>query len=186
MWVEISSDITYTSNSTQSSSSWGCELKYLSLINKSDSCGHPLREDVSWNVYNIINYFLSPVILFVRMWVEIFCFTLPNRPLLRHPLREDVSWNICSSVKSSKQTVVILFVRMWVEIPEVRAKMLKAVVILFVRMWVEIFCSRTSSFYGWSSSSWGCELKYHYAIFVPTNNTVILFVRMWVEILFVP
>ena len=55
---------------------------------------HPLREDVSWNLSCIRLRYRVPVILFVRMWVEMpevtNCFWKQNR----HPLREDVSWNL--------------------------------------------------------------------------------------------
>ena len=58
-----------------SSSSWGCELKYkfprlLDIGNR-----HPPREDVSWNGY-----------ILVIAWF-----------LFGHPPREDVSWNITLS-----------------------------------------------------------------------------------------
>ena len=93
MWVEIICDRLNIFLPVSSSSSWGCELKYWCSRCGTISYCHPLREDVSWNVklgefqYNFL------VILFVRMWVEIFT----NRP--------------------DKQTYrVILFVRMWVEI----------------------------------------------------------------------
>ena len=84
--------------SVMSSSSWGCELKLQALCRESLQLGHPLREDVSWNVRGVIfrstlsksssswgcelkcdclnlktAYF--NVILFVRMWVEIYFVT---------------------------------------------------------------------------------------------------------------
>ena len=78
----------------RSSSSWGCELKYcfysgytcksrhplredVSWNNVYDDLkqklmGHPLREDVSWNTASAL-FLLPPfVILFVRMWVEMY------------------------------------------------------------------------------------------------------------------
>ena len=64
--------------------------------------GHPLREDVSWNVpaLNVIVGFV--VILFVRMWVEI-PLRQPNQLLQsRHPLREDVSWNDAENAKGGE------------------------------------------------------------------------------------
>ena len=97
-----------------SSSSWGCELKCSKYILCCSCSGHPLREDVSWNVTSKTTATLSSVILFVRMWVEIPGFYLlyvSFRVILfvrmwveitypchrtgccRHPLREDVSWN---------------------------------------------------------------------------------------------
>ena len=56
----------------KSSSSWGCELKYYETDYGSDRLSHPLREDVSWNAKIYKKKFKRPVILFVRMWVEIF------------------------------------------------------------------------------------------------------------------
>ena len=77
----------------QSSSSWGCELKYVWCCDLVNRVGHPLREDVSWN----------------KLWLD-NSSTGSNR----HPLREDVSWNsVDYAAKSNKP--VILFVRMWVE-----------------------------------------------------------------------
>ena len=158
MWVEISLVFTSLSN-LSSSSSWGCELKCCSkrrtiklhghplredvswnisvkeLYDNRDKC-HPLREDVSWNMFLETQIVLQSVILFVRMWVEI-CF-----------------WNLPPSLPG-----VILFVRMWVEISFSRYAVPTQPVILFVRMWVEItkliFTNGAKS----SSSSWGCELK---------------------------
>ena len=76
---------------------------------------HPLREDVSWNVlstYCVVPVPMSSsswgcelkfnavetssgvyVILFVRMWVEMYLIMTNLRMYIRHPLREDVSWN---------------------------------------------------------------------------------------------
>ena len=81
-------------NHTSSSSSWGCELKYFFNINIIVLLCHPLREDVSWNTsitgpwttskchplredvsWNTLfrNLCLDMmVILFVRMWVEMY------------------------------------------------------------------------------------------------------------------
>ena len=60
------------SPSLKSSSSWGCELKFKTSNNSTDKTCHPLREDVSWNVFHPFLYQFKS----------------------RHPLREDVSWNI--------------------------------------------------------------------------------------------
>ena len=116
MWVEMLSPCPEVLPQL-SSSSWGCELKYLFFqrpcnriqvilfvrmwveIIYCKSClktifSHPLREDVSWNNINLCLFNLFYVILFVRMWVEIafevsmLCF------VACHPLREDVSWNV--------------------------------------------------------------------------------------------
>ena len=115
MWVEMESAERYD-RLYRSSSSWGCELKCMYL--PEDSCilpCHPLREDVSWNAtFHVlhhprwshplredVSWNLKPatipltklVILFVRMWVEMF------------------SIHSYTNLKA-----VILFVRMWVEI----------------------------------------------------------------------
>ena len=163
---------------------------------------HPLREDVSWNCSVLCNEVFLPVILFVRMWVE-----------------------ISNARRSEKLSWVILFVRMWVEMLRcflrcwmypsssswgcelkydgVLSTVQTVRVILFVRMWVEIFpnlssltlvlsssswgcelkCVRSVVFHlrSWSSSSWGCELKYKEKRRYWRPIPVILFVRMWVE-----
>ena len=96
MWVEISI-LPRLRSATKSSSSWGCELKYGDsadwdkLAGSSSSWGcelkcrvathpkksgrHPLREDVSWNNLYQLHWKTSSVILFVRMWVEIWPHT---------------------------------------------------------------------------------------------------------------
>ena len=95
MWVEIFKEIKKGSWSRASSSSWGCELKYICSNTCMHLQCHPLREDVSWNAIMWLTIKWLLVILFVRMWVEIF----PEPP---YETRE----------------VVILFVRMWVEITQ--------------------------------------------------------------------
>ena len=119
---------------------------------------HPLREDVSWNKKQIRKALASAVILFVRMWVEIFHVIHKSFCKLRHPLREDVSWNVLFHCVLHKLRV-ILFVRMWVEIADNGRSILAPGVILFVRMWVEIALLIFLSSPCRSSSSWGCELK---------------------------
>ena len=96
MWVEIRT-ATFNTSPVMSSSSWGCELKYVFIIFHTIYFSHPLREDVSWNDSMSpkdwqeassssswgceLKYFYIPkrndrlqVILFVRMWVEIFLY----------------------------------------------------------------------------------------------------------------
>ena len=207
-----------------SSSSWGCELKCKSDRGRSNQGRvilfvrmwveisrsaqiytrrnrHPLREDVSWNVF----------------------YHGYKSPFYSHPLREDVSWNM-SILSIFAGLTVILFVRMWVEIADSFCELIQppsssswgcelkwlmavfiesVVVILFVRMWVEILQSAAIPEYHKSSSSWGCELKYRvwcgythwnchplredvswntFGLSSPFSYSVILFVRMWVEI----
>ena len=162
MWVEISWHDGCNRDVHPSSSSWGCELKYWPFRFRKMLTGHPLREDVSWNIKQ------NKVHLFQ----------------MSHPLREDVSWNekvlyldLCN--------LVILFVRMWVEMTDEQIKHIQYLVILFVRMWVEmqmvwlfnggqdrvilfvrmwveIYFGRFSPHSKYlSSSSWGCELKWN-------------------------
>ena len=93
MWVEIFL-LHWMERKKQSSSSWGCELKYtlsgwLCFIRS-----HPLREDVSWNKTHVSYRLWNVVILFVRMWVEMWYINGVGVKWERHPLREDVSWNI--------------------------------------------------------------------------------------------
>ena len=83
---------TFLSIPHQSSSSWGCELKYSHAQIVCVGCGHPLREDVSWNTSLRYGCRLDCVILFVRMWVEMSSSHMCHHSH-RHPLREDVSWN---------------------------------------------------------------------------------------------
>ena len=137
MWVEIS----------------------LFLSKSGFKCGHPLREDVSWNLSHVPNRLYWPVILFVRMWVEIPHQGHPYKHNPGHPLREDVSWN------NTKNCYALTNVRhplredvSWNREICIRAKV--RTVILFVRMWVEIIIAFASgSVIPSSSSSWGCELK---------------------------
>ena len=122
---------------------------------------HPLREDVSWNMIKNKISVCYPVILFVRMWVEIS------------------NGNMFQKVRT-----VILFVRMWVEIQSITLGAPYVIVILFVRMWVEMMCTGIQSIESQqSSSSWGCELKCICKDWGKVKKDVILFVRMWVEML---
>ena len=80
---------------------------------------------------------MDPVILFVRMWVEIL-YRVPTFELTN---KSSSSWGCelkCFPYPGYFRLAVILFVRMWVEICP----------------WKN--CTTTVT----SSSSWGCELKY--------------------------
>ena len=101
------------------------------------------------------------VILFVRMWVEIYMWMTFRYFQSCHPLREDVSWNMQRATVSEEELRVILFVRMWVEI---------------------LYPPASRKWYSMSSSSWGCELKCYATAKFVSHISVILFVRMWVEI----
>ena len=114
---------------------------------------------MSWNIIEVELDWVDEVILFVRMWVEIYPTWHRRISLNRHPLREDVSWNYAireqivstqshplredvswnTSIRDFiKGVIVILFVRMWVEMLLWSEARLYLHVILFVRMWVEI------------------------------------------------
>ena len=188
-----------------SSSSWGCELKYIFMVKLSFVCSHPLREDVSWNV-SYGRYFLCENCHPLRedvSWNITFRYCICV-PLCRHPLREDVSWNRKQRIRSVHWNVVILFVRMWVEMSI--AHDLNWLGLPSSSSWgCELKCSLpgTTATVPWSSSSWGCELKFHLASVTPPHllsssswgcelkfswqspcsipAIVILFVRMWVE-----
>ena len=167
----------------KSSSSWGCELKYtlsgwLCFIRS-----HPLREDVSWNKTHVSYRLWNVVILFVRMWVEMWYINGVGVKWERHPLREDVSWNMSFNVSYNDW---MMSSSSWgCELKYINRYMytLAAHVILFVRMWVEMtlllflfllhVCHPLREDVSWncsvisnkarknaSSSSWGCELKY--------------------------
>ena len=79
---------------------------------------------------------------------------------------------------------VILLVRMWVEIQRRTGSDRSRCVILLVRMWVEILPCRLCKYPHWSSSLWGCELKFWTVTGFPIIVTVILLVRMWVEMFY--
>ena len=92
MWVEISV-LQMLWSMMQSSSSWGCELKYGCRVQCKIWCCHPLREDVSWNTvlcwsyWKIIRHPLREDVSWNTLWHSV------SNWLTSHPLREDVSWN---------------------------------------------------------------------------------------------
>ena len=164
MWVEISF-LSWDCLPCMSSSSWGCELKYTIYFCDSYCISHPLREDVSWNIFLLALLQAPKVILFVRMWVEIEIkfhdsFALGGHPLredvswnwkhqrlmyrlFRHPLREDVSWNIMLSYFSLNSSGHPLREDVsWNTFPSMWST--TSSVILFVRMWVEIISARNT------------------------------------------
>ena len=166
----------------ESSSSWGCELKSVLFRTYLICPCHPLREDVSWNIDQIVDQVVVLVILFVRMWVEMLCRIIwrssgersssswgcelkyffarvseSRRPC--HPLREDVSWNVYSPFRPTLRHV-ILFVRMWVEMMLDTVVLVQVAVILLVKMWVKMLFIGICHSHTSSSSSWRCELKF--------------------------
>ena len=186
-----------------SSSSWGCELKFLFVFSKSMFFGHPLREDVSWNdlaEIDIIEKSRHPLREDVSWNVHT---QADDGKESSHPLREDVSWNICkgdkkpfrmshplredvswnnSSTAKFSSMAVILFVRMWVEMLNLNLAEMTWAVILFVRMWVEILkaiyqIATEDSHPLREDVSWNVDNCSVFEIL-----PVILFVRMWVEI----
>ena len=122
------------------------------------------------------------VILFVRMWVEIYSVRVTHIQTWSHPLREDVSWNM-----DAKEDCFL------VDGHPLREDVSWNInIILWLHWWHT------------SSSSWGCELKCQWLLVVwnqtrhplredvswntiagyyTMGTAVILFVRMWVEML---
>ena len=144
-----------------SSSSWGCELKWLIPQWWTRwHLGHPLREDVSWNINakaTDAKYIGSS-----SSWgCELKYFNSGGGDVFAgHPLREDVSWN-SSAMIVCLPAAVILFVRMWVEI--LKSTVLIIVVAIWFFLWegeLKCYCDDRCQFWCKSSSSWGCELKY--------------------------
>ena len=179
MWVEI--HILKSSIAVlPSSSSWGCELKWLTILHTAIPYSHPLREDVSWNSNRVNNLAKALVILFVRMWVEITTF-IPFNEFIRSSSSWgcELKWysddNKAGKVWSSSswgcelkflifQVVQSLFCHPLREDVSwnffTSLGLTVSFVILFVRMWVEM--TQRMQKVG--------------------NPSVILFVRMWVEI----
>ena len=165
-----------------SSSLWGCELKYITCSLCCFDYRHPPCEDVSWNsdAPSVLLYGRD-VILLVRLWVEIYVrWTLywDRKVILLVRMWVEINlqrfttfsftvillvrlWvEIMKSLQLAEAKVVILFMRLWVEIAKEQFKDWKVAVILFLRMWVEMRWKIPEKSRKWSSSSWGCELKY--------------------------
>ena len=181
MWVEMTMQQDQL-HYLPSSSSWGCELKSEAEAQGYEPCSHPLREDVSWNActsfpqegQNTVILFVRmwveisivssdvpslSVILFVRMWVEIKSNVMRTRTCKSHPLREDVSWNSSMYFHLPSRSSHPLREDVSWNLT-LSSYTLSSLVILFVRMWVEMGNVLLLPRNGWSSSSWGCELKY--------------------------
>ena len=158
MWVEMLCS-QQENLETQSSSSWGCELKCEGWYGIGSSTCHPLREDVSWNL-KYCGFKDSDIRHPLREDVswngkEDYFLTLTYS----HPLREDVSWNVC---QTSQQQTRYMSSSSWgcelkcVWLHEEQSRSCHPlredvswnvvvdsfrsflVVILFVRMWVEM------------------------------------------------
>ena len=99
MWVEIPRPLRLPCR-LPSSSSWGCELKYLLNLLFDRNISHPPREDVSWNTFSEIELMTCcrhPPREDVS-WNVIRLISSFGR--YRHPPREDVSWNEADAVKA--------------------------------------------------------------------------------------
>ena len=136
-WVEM---LKYTveRGMPMSTSSWGRELKYFLTVFAFLRQGRPLREVVSWNLYNIIRI----------------------RPFRRRPLREVVSWNrFRRKIQTEENGRPLREVVSWNVCWSLRILLnLKS-----TSSWGrELKCCRTPQFFrlSMSTSSWGRELKY--------------------------
>ena len=160
LWVEISF-LLCVHRFLSSASSWGCELKSVSVrLYKRKPAGQPLREAVSWNVSPVYVFSVEPVSLFVRLWVEI---TLDSKYRLKN--------------------TVSLFVRLWVEM---QINVTEYMIISSASSWgceLKWLLRYLSLSYFPSASSWGCELKFFLHHPACRNYSVSLFVRLWVEIM---
>ena len=126
-------------DSSKSSSSWGCELKYHRRWNACWTLRHPLREDVSWNISTFPNgmtdckssssWGCELKLLIAHLWWQM----VGRHPLredvswndaenakggesISHPLREDVSWNLEEYGVNHRCSNMVLLVRRWIEI----------------------------------------------------------------------
>ena len=92
LWVEM---LWYpaAAYSEWSASSWGCELKYINIVQSDHTSGQPLREAVSWNMTESDTFGFIFVSLFVRLWVEMQNKYRRAKESASQPLREAVSWN---------------------------------------------------------------------------------------------
>ena len=114
---------------------------------------------MSWNITRFLTGLKDIVILFVRMWVEIFFI-----------------------YSTSLNNFVILFVRMWVEMTQRMQKVGNPSVILFVRMWVEILKNTVLIIVVaiWFFL-WGGELKYLWSSFSASHEGVtIIHYLIWI------
>ena len=116
MWIEMIQNPEILQIGDASSSIWGCELKYGVFLSWYHiHIGHPLYEDVNWNstevfandpyfrhpLYEDVNWNICriridgscPVILYMRMWIEMELVQKKLTIWWRHPLYEDVNWN---------------------------------------------------------------------------------------------
>ena len=100
---------------TMSTSSWGRELKYKQLRKQKRSLRRPLREVVSWNTIKQLEKTKKSVDLFVRSWVEM----TTSNACARDSLLSTSSWGrelkFDGRIVHPDSLVVDLFVRSWVE-----------------------------------------------------------------------
>ena len=147
------------SDHISSASLWGCELKFLCLVDVDDA---------------------MLVSLLVRLWVEMGNRLLGTSDFLSQPPCEAVSWNgngkendryqerqpPCEAVSWNAARYcrcggccVSLLVRLWVEMTLSNTPRTNTSVSLLVRLWVEISCCSPYNTGFSSASLWGCELK---------------------------
>ena len=147
---------------------------------------HPLREDVSWNTYTVIfscDRVMSSSSWGCELkWAVQFCLSYSSAG---HPLREDVSWNVLSlhTLLRANRHPLREDVS-WNTTDTVATETLTSHPLREDVSWNVSFLGSSSSSSP-SSSSWGCELKYHTCINSFLQRFVILFVRMWVEMIIV-
>ena len=130
-------DVAGNKTERSSSSIWGCELKYIWRWRDLHWKSHPLYEDVNWNSQKNTCHHGQMVILYMRMWIEMF---------------------LC--LKISRSAYVILYMRMWIEMLPNLLLLPCETVILYMRMWIEMQHLLPLPGSASSSSIWGCELKW--------------------------
>ena len=183
MWVEIILMVAAISSAASHPLREDVSWNVWQSLRQWKHLGHPLREDVSWNLLRE-GYAHTNVKSSSSWGCELKCqWLLVVWNQTRHPLREDVSWNVNSVKEFEIPIIVILFVRMWVEMLNFQQISQYRQVILFVRMWVEIpkQLSKSPNICVILFVRMWVEMCYRYIRFF--EQIVILFVRMWVEIL---
>ena len=203
LWVEKSSQ-TVRALTYSSASSWGCELKNVTVARWCNqvSC-QPLREAVSWKSHCQSHLESSFVSLFVRLWVEKIQLLESGRKRWSASSwgcelkKWCIRYRVLNAKSASSWGCELKFLKNFEGI-------ICIVVSLFVRLWVEMLWYPAAAYSESSASSWGCELKYINIVqsdhtsgqplreAVSWNNgtqinqsptIVSLFVRLWVEML---
>ena len=159
MWIEMQS-LTHAANLLESSSIWGCELKYVTptmrkIVKESSSIwGCELKYPSCYIICN-----RQKVILYMRMWIEI------GKPL-----------------GLTRANIVILYMRMWIEIFQFCKRKIRMPVILYMRMWIEILLdNQPSDLHRCHPLYEDVNWNKHQGI-SDLQDFVILYMRMWIEI----